>query len=150
MKWLFLFVISVIYQECSEGLKICVCVLHLNNRNLTGVSSTLALHLMNMYYIFFSCLIFFRMAQNREIYWQVGKSVLECNRYMWEKKLANDIVFEVGASEGHVEKISAHKYVLISRSPVFEAMFNGGLSKNTGSVVKITDVDPHAFKEALK
>ena len=89
--------------------------------------------------------------QNRgETDWQVGRSVLECNKYMWEKKLAADIVFEVGPSDGQVEQISAHKYVLVSRSPVFEAMFYGALSQNTKDTIRITDVEPDAFKEALK
>lgn len=88
--------------------------------------------------------------QNREVDWQVNRSVLECNRYMWEKKIATDVEFEVGTTAEQIKNISAHKYVLMSRSPVFEAMFNGGLSKNTGDLVQITDVDSDAFNETLK
>ena len=89
-------------------------------------------------------------SQNREVDWQVNRSVLECNRYMWEKKIATDVEFEVGTTGDKIESISAHKYVLMSRSPVFEAMFHGGLSKNTGDLVQVTDVDPDAFCETLK
>ncbi|ELT97520.1 hypothetical protein CAPTEDRAFT_213147 [Capitella teleta] len=88
--------------------------------------------------------------QNREVDWQVNRSVLECNRYMWEKKIATDVEFEVGTTAEQIKNIRAHKYVLMSRSPVFEAMFNGGLSKNTGDLVQITDVDSDAFNETLK
>jgi hypothetical protein len=89
-------------------------------------------------------------SQNKEVDWQVNRSVLECNRYMWEKKIATDIEFEVGTTEEKIEIIQAHRYVLMSRSPVFEAMFHGGLSENTGDRVQVTDVDPNAFCEALK
>ena len=91
------------------------------------------------------------MSCNRgETDWQVGKSVLDCNRYMWEKKLATDICFEVGPSDSQIVKVPAHRYVLVSRSPVFEAMFYGALSNNSDKDFRITDVEPEAFKEALK
>ena len=43
------------------------------------------------------------------------KGVLECNKYMFETKLACDIEFKVRAENGEIHKIPAHKYVLISR-----------------------------------
>ena len=45
--------------------------------------------------------------------------------------------------------ISAHKYMLISRSPVFCAMFTGP-AKDDSSEIKIEDVNKDAFTEMLR
>lgn len=50
--------------------------------------------------------------------------------------------------EGCDERVPAHKALLSSVSPVFNAMFNGDL-KEKGDV-KITDTSPAAFKEFLQ
>lgn len=90
------------------------------------------------------------MAESQERHWQVGKSVLDCNLYMLENKLFTDVTFEVGPEAGHTEQIAAHKYVLVSRSPVFEAMFCGLMREDTRNMVRITDVDPSAFQDTLR
>ena len=45
--------------------------------------------------------------------------------------------------------ISAHKFMLVSRSPVFCAMFTGP-AKDENSEIKIEDVDKEAFTEMLR
>ena len=45
--------------------------------------------------------------------------------------------------------MSAHKYMLITRSPVFCAMFTGP-AKDENSEIKIEDVDKDAFTEMLR
>ena len=48
---------------------------------------------------------------------------------MYESKLAADVCFTVGPPDGPREDIRAHRFVLLARSPVFEAMFCGGWSQ---------------------
>jgi speckle-type POZ protein len=44
------------------------------------------------------------------------------------------------SNEGHdVEKVGAHKFMLAARSPVFCAMFHGGMAESQGSEVRIED-----------
>ena len=95
------------------------------------------------------------MAKNRgsTFEWQMGKSVVECNRYMFEHEIATDVVFEVGPPDGVVGTVRAHKYMLIARSAVFEAMFCSGLAESQathGSKIAITDVDVGIFREMLR
>ena len=85
--------------------------------------------------------------------WQMGKSVVECNQYMFEHEIATDVIFEVGHSDGTVGTVRAHKYMLISRSAVFEAMFCSGLAETHASSdtkILITDVDVGIFREMLR
>ena len=85
--------------------------------------------------------------QNRG--WQVQRSVLECNRHMLENKLVCDIkVVFPGTGTGRSE-IPVHKYILVSRSPVFEAMLCGDYRETTSSIV-ITDIEPASFMELLR
>lgn len=50
---------------------------------------------------------------------------------------------------GHRESIPAHKYVLATGSPVFHAMFYGGLAEPRAEV-DVPDVEPSAFLALLK
>ena len=43
-----------------------------------------------------------------------------------------------------------HKMFLAMASPVFEAMFFGGLAAQGGDVIKILDVQPEAFQVMLE
>jgi BTB/POZ domain len=95
------------------------------------------------------------MAKNRgsTFEWQMGKSVVECNKYMFEHEIATDVVFEVGPPDGVVGMVRAHKYMLIARSAVFEAMFCSGLAESHAShdtKIPITDVDVGIFREMLR
>lgn len=76
--------------------------------------------------------------------WQAGKSVIECNKYMFLNQLYCDVTFRVGMKE-----IKAHKYVLASISNVFEAMLFGRLSE-TSDVIPIPDIEPGIFNAMLR
>ena len=78
--------------------------------------------------------------------WQSGKNVLECNKYMLDNQLYCDVKFQVGKA-GRL--ISAHKYVLASRSSVFAAMFYGGLPE-ISDVIVISDIEPEVFEIFLR
>ncbi len=78
--------------------------------------------------------------------WQLNKDILECNRYMLDNQLNCDVKFTF--PEGN-DSISAHTYVLISRSPVFYAMFAGPAKDESGTVV-IQDMNKECFQEMLR
>jgi hypothetical protein len=65
---------------------------------------------------------------------------------MFEHEIACDVTFVVGPTK---DTVHAHKYVLISRSPVFYAMFCGPMAESGGDVV-IPDVDLRAFRSLLR
>lgn len=93
------------------------------------------------------------MESCEDVDWQIGKSLLQCSMHMFESKMAADICFEVGLPDQQVVEVLAHKYALISRSPVFETMFCGGLLESRSSYghkIRITDIEPEAFQEALR
>ena len=47
--------------------------------------------------------------------------------------------------------ISAHRLLIVARSPVFAAMFCGDLAEQTQNpVIAIDDVEPGAFKQMLR
>ena len=78
--------------------------------------------------------------------WQLNKGALACHRYMLENEKYCDVTFTFPEES---RGISAHKYVLISRSPVFEAMFTGPARDESGKV-DIVDINKDCFKEMLK
>jgi hypothetical protein len=78
--------------------------------------------------------------------WQIGKGVISSNRHMLENEIACDVTFVVGPNK---DRVRAHKYVLISRSPVFYAMFCGPLAESGGDIV-IPDVDSRPFRTLLR
>ena len=87
-----------------------------------------------------------------ETCWQVGKTVLAANEYMFENQICTDVFFNINWNMAETT-IGAHRYVLISRSPVFEAMFCGHMLENGGgneSTVQITDIDADSFQETLR
>ena len=55
------------------------------------------------------------------------------------------IVVEV---KDEVHAFRAHKYMLISRSPVFYSMLCGDLAETGG--VTVTDVEPEVFRQMLR
>ena len=92
------------------------------------------------------------MATRGETGWQAERTVLECNRYMLENEVATDVCFEIGSPDGVVVSIKAHKYMLISRSPVFEAMFSSGMSEcksGPDQKIRIEDIEANTFKDFL-
>ncbi|XP_063449004.1 uncharacterized protein LOC134728350 [Mytilus trossulus] len=80
--------------------------------------------------------------------WRKGKNTAECNRYMLEHQLHCDIIFIVGSGD-EKQEISAHKYILITRSEVFEAMIVGPLHEHSDTI-EIPDVNPHSFRKLLE
>jgi hypothetical protein len=74
--------------------------------------------------------------------WQSSKSLTECNRYMLENNIGCDVTFLVGEER---TKILAHKYILIGRSCVFFAMFNGPLAE-TSEEITLPDIEPNVFR----
>ena len=72
--------------------------------------------------------------------WQCNKTLSQCLEYMLEHQISCDVTFLVG--EGR-EEVRAHKFVLISRSPVFYAMFDGPLAEK--GKVEIPDAEKDIF-----
>lgn len=66
-------------------------------------------------------------------------------RYMLENQVNCDINFIIEGQE-----ISAHRYVLVSRSPVFQAMLCGELSKSADGPIDIPDIELKAFQHFLR
>ncbi|XP_048245042.1 BTB/POZ domain-containing protein 6-like isoform X1 [Haliotis rufescens] len=77
--------------------------------------------------------------------WQGGKTVTECNLHMLNTEDFCDVTFRVGSEK---QVVRAHRYVLVSRSCVFHAMFCGPLAE-TGEVT-IPDIEADIFKEFLR
>lgn len=73
--------------------------------------------------------------------WQSFRTLNDCNRYMLTNEIGCDITFLVG-KERH--RVSAHKYVLASRSCVFFAMFYGPAAES-GNEIEVPDVEPDTF-----
>ena len=86
--------------------------------------------------------------------WQLGKKVLECNKHMFENAIECDVKFSFPPPDGpkrskEAYMISAHKYVLISRSPVFYAMLSGPARDESGRI-SIEDINVESFREMLR
>lgn len=86
------------------------------------------------------------MASASEEKWQISKdTLLERNKHMFNNSLMSDFKFAFP----NKQTIPAHKYVLAISSPVFFAMFYGGLAEQ-GETVDITDCDPDVFLQFLR
>ncbi|XP_071096746.1 BTB/POZ domain-containing protein 6-like [Haliotis cracherodii] len=77
--------------------------------------------------------------------WQSGKTVTECNLRMLDTEDFSDVIFRVGSEK---QVVRAHRYVLVSRSCVFHAMFCGNLAEE--KEVTIPDIEPDIFREFLR
>ncbi|KAL3858847.1 hypothetical protein ACJMK2_009098 [Sinanodonta woodiana] len=77
--------------------------------------------------------------------WQADGGVLGSNRYMLDNQVDCDVTFCVGKQK---QIISAHKYVLVSRSSVFYAMLRGPLQE-TGPI-DVPDIEPDVFQQLLR
>ncbi|KAF3337677.1 Speckle-type POZ protein-like protein A [Carex littledalei] len=64
---------------------------------------------------------------------------------LWRKGESFDVTFEV---EG--ERISAHRFMLVARSPVFQAELYGPFTEANSSCVKINDMKAEVFKALLR
>ncbi|XP_075991879.1 uncharacterized protein LOC142987180 isoform X2 [Anticarsia gemmatalis] len=81
--------------------------------------------------------------------WQLGcVEVKQRGAYLLQSGQWSDCTFLVGA-EPHQVVIPGHKLVLAMASPVFEAMFYGGMAERNDPI-PILDVQPEAFKALLE
>jgi hypothetical protein len=78
--------------------------------------------------------------------WQAGRSLADCNRFMLQKEINCDVTFVLGQKK---EPIRAHKYMLISRSSVFQSIFCGSISGDNNNVIPVSDILPDTFKSLL-
>nr|AEE61716.1 unknown [Dendroctonus ponderosae] len=80
--------------------------------------------------------------------WQISrKLVKERGQYLLETGIWSDCRFIVG-SEPNQQVLEGHKLFLAMSSPVFEAMFFGGMAEK--DPIAILDVQPDAFKALLE
>ncbi|XP_012273961.1 BTB/POZ domain-containing protein 2 isoform X2 [Orussus abietinus] len=81
--------------------------------------------------------------------WQISKrNVSQRGRYLLETGQWSDCNFIVG-QEPHQQILKGHKLFLAMSSPVFEAMFFGGMAEKNDPI-PIPDVQPEAFKALLE
>ncbi|XP_026738544.1 uncharacterized protein LOC113501548 isoform X2 [Trichoplusia ni] len=81
--------------------------------------------------------------------WQLGcVEVKQRGAYLLQSGQWSDCTFLVGA-EPHRVAIAGHKLVLAMASPVFEAMFYGGMAERN-EPIPILDVQPEAFRALLE
>lgn len=81
--------------------------------------------------------------------WQTTKQRLaERGQYLLESGLWSDCNFIVGP-ESQQQTLKGHKLFLAMSSPVFEAMFFGGMAEKNDPIL-IKDVQPEAFKALLE
>lgn len=65
--------------------------------------------------------------------WRTGQTCMERYMHMFENQIGCDVTFSLEDDK----KIEAHKFILVSGSAVFEAMFCGFLTeKNVNKVIK--------------
>ncbi|XP_033725448.1 BTB/POZ domain-containing protein 1-like [Pecten maximus] len=77
--------------------------------------------------------------------WQVGKTLIESFDHLLTSGIASDVTFIVGEERN---RISAHKLVLLSRSPVFYAMLEGPMAEK-GEII-IPDISAETFRSFLR
>ncbi|KAG8297227.1 hypothetical protein J6590_038831 [Homalodisca vitripennis] len=81
--------------------------------------------------------------------WQLKLDrVNERGKHLLETGIWSDCQFLVGDGQ-HKKKFSTHKMILSMSSPVFEAMFYGGLAEENDPI-EIPDVQPEAFTAMLE
>jgi len=80
--------------------------------------------------------------KTRDVNWQSKFSTIqEANRNLLATGKMSDVTFVIGPAQ---QKINAHRLILMSRSPVFEAMFERWNPDN--STVVVSDTTFEAFK----
>jgi len=85
-----------------------------------------------------------------QVDWQSQKPKLsERGAHLLETGIWSDCQFVVGLPP-NVKVFRCHRMFLAMASPVFEAMFFGGLAEKENHVIKILDVQPEAFRIMLE
>ncbi len=64
-------------------------------------------------------------------------------------QLACDVTFKLKSQNKVIGKLGAHKFVLMARSPVFFAMFEGPM-KETSDEIVISDIEGEPFRQFLR
>ncbi|XP_033725452.1 BTB/POZ domain-containing protein 6-like [Pecten maximus] len=77
--------------------------------------------------------------------WQGGKTLIESFDHLLTSGIASDVTFIVGEERN---RISAHRLVLLSRSPVFYAMLEGPMAEK--GEITIPDISSETFKLFLR
>ena len=92
------------------------------------------------------------MATEEGSSWQETKTLPERIEHMFYTKLHSDVTFMVGADleDEEEQEVLAHKFILLSASPVFEAMFSGSFKEASAEKIKIPDLFPDIFEEMLR
>ena len=80
--------------------------------------------------------------------WQSTRRLADSNRYMLDHGIECDVTFSLTRDDGDQVNIDAHKFILISRSPVFFAMLSGLLAEKDQKI-RITDISPDIFRQIL-
>lgn len=82
--------------------------------------------------------------------WQVEcLKIKQRGAYLLQSGLWSDCSFLVGSEPNQVV-VAGHKLFLAMASPVFEAMFYGGMADEGNEPIPILDVQPEAFKALLE
>lgn len=81
--------------------------------------------------------------------WERDEKAVDCKRHMLEKEIGCDVNFIVGPDDGATEIVRAHKCILMARSPVFFAMFDGELAETKGAI-RVVDIESDVFKKILR
>jgi len=80
--------------------------------------------------------------KSRDVNWRSEfHTIQETHRHLLATGKLSDITFVIGSER---QTINAHKFILMSRSPVFETMFERWNPEN--STVEVTDTTFQAFK----
>lgn len=78
--------------------------------------------------------------------WQYSKAFPDTNICMLDNDVLCDVTFRVGESKTEVK---CHKFILVSRSPVFYTMFCRSLAE-TEDAVDVPDIDPSIWASFLR
>ena len=82
--------------------------------------------------------------------WQASmRSLRERTAVMFNNELLADVCFIVGLDSSTQRRIPAHKFILVTGSSVFHAMFCGSLAEEKKEIT-IPDVEPQAFINMLR
>lgn len=81
--------------------------------------------------------------------WQLAcTEIKQRGEYLLQSEQWSDCTFLVGSEPNQVE-VRGHRLILAMASPVFEAMFYGGMAERNDPI-PILDVQPEAFKALLE
>ncbi|EDO45984.1 predicted protein [Nematostella vectensis] len=84
------------------------------------------------------------------VQWQTNlKTLKERGAHMYNNRTFSDVEFSVMNADGEKVSIPAHKYVLATSSPVFEAKFFGKLAE-TGFTIALPDCSAEGMLEMLR